>query len=71
MPIELMVVVERARGKYTTYCPEIPEVQGEGRTKIRALAALREAVVQLLDTRRETAIHSASLDAVFEMIRIE
>jgi hypothetical protein len=67
---EFMAVVERAGGKHIAHCPEIPEAKGEGRTKMGALVALRVAVVQILDDRRERAVRCASQEAMFETITI-
>ena len=68
---EFMAVVERAEGKFTAFCPELPGIGGEGRTKMGSLVALRVAVVQLLDDRRESAVRSAAPGAVFETISVE
>jgi hypothetical protein len=67
---KFMAVVEQVEGKYTAYCPEIPEAKVEGRTKTEVLVALRVAVVQILDERRGRAIDSASPNAVFDTISI-
>ncbi len=71
MENKFMAVVELVDGKYTAYCPEIPDAKVESLTKTEALAALRVAVVQILDKRRERAIDSASPNAVFETITVE
>ena len=68
---EFMAVVERTAGTFTATCPEIPEAKGEGRTKMGALVALRVAVIQLLDERRDQAVRNVPADAVLDSIRIE
>jgi len=68
---EFLAIVERTGEKCTATCPEIPEVIGEGRTRMGALVALRIAVVQLLDQRRDDATRNAAPNAAFETISIE
>jgi hypothetical protein len=65
-----MAVVERSDDKHTAYCPEIPEAKIESRTKIEALAALRVALIQILDERRGRAIDSATPNTIFETIAV-
>ena len=66
-----MAVVEQNEDKYTAHCPEIPEARVESRTKIGALAALRVAVVHILDERRERAVDAATTNTTFETITVE
>jgi len=68
---EFMAVVRRTGDVHTAHCPEIPEAKGEGRTKMGALVALRVAVVQILDERRENAARTAPANAVLETIHVE
>ena len=68
---EFLAIVKRTGEICTATCPEIPEVIGEGRTRMGALVALRVAVVQLLDQRRADATRHAPPDAVLETICIE
>ncbi len=67
---EFLAVVEPVNEWHQARCPEIPGVEGRGRTKMAALAGLGEAVASLLNDRRERATHSASKDALFESIRV-
>jgi predicted DNA-binding ribbon-helix-helix protein len=70
MENKFMAVVELVDGKFTAFCAEIPDAKVERPTKMEALSALRVAVIQILDQRRERAIDGASPNAVFEAIAI-
>ncbi len=65
---EFLTVIERIDGTHVAYCPEIPGVQGRGRTTIAAIVALHEVVKQTLTERREQGIRDAPQGAVFDTI---
>jgi hypothetical protein len=65
-----MAVVERVGDNHIAYCAEIPEAKVESRTMIGALAALRVAVVQIIDERRERAVDNATPNTLFETITL-
>ena len=68
---EFMAVVKRAGDMHTAICPEIPEAKGEGRTKMGALVALRVAVVEILDARRQSVARELLAGAELDTIHIE
>ena len=67
---EFMAVIEPVDGLHSARCPEIPGVEGRGRTKMAALAALGDAVARVFNDRRARAVQAASKDAIFESIRV-
>lgn len=57
MKNEFTAVVEQAEeGGYFAYCAEVPEANGQGKTKKEALDSLREAVELVLEDRREQGL---------------
>ncbi len=50
---EFTAVIERDEDWYIGYCPEIPEANGQGRTIEECRQNLAEAVVLVLEDRRE------------------
>jgi predicted RNase H-like HicB family nuclease len=67
---QFMAIIERRDGNHVAHCPEIPGVEGVGRTKMAALVDLREAVARMLAERRDQAVREASAGAVFDLITI-
>ncbi len=68
---EFFTVIERIDETHVAWCPEVPGVFGRGRTKMAALVDLREAVVQVLQERRERGISDAPKGAVFDRISVD
>jgi predicted RNase H-like HicB family nuclease len=59
-------------GEYTiAYCPEIPGANGQGRTKDEARRNLTEAIVLILQDRREEGLSGVPVDAEREIITVE
>jgi predicted RNase H-like HicB family nuclease len=46
-----------------SFCPEVPEANGQGRTREECLQSLKEAVLLLMEGRREDAARKLSGDA--------
>jgi predicted RNase H-like HicB family nuclease len=67
---QFFTVIERRDNTHVARCPEIPGVEGQGRTKMAALVDLREAVARTLAERRDRAVRDASPNAVFDVISI-
>lgn len=67
---QFVAIIERRDGNHVAHCPEIPGVEGVGRTKMAALVDLREAVARTLAERRDQAVREASASAVFDLISI-
>jgi predicted RNase H-like HicB family nuclease len=53
---EFTAVFERDGEWYVAYCPEIPGANGQGRTKEEARQSLVEAIVLILNDRREDGL---------------
>ena len=67
---QFMAIIERRDCNHVASSPEVPGVEGVGRTKMAALVDLREAVARTLAERRDQAIREASASAVFDLISI-
>ncbi|MCX6982648.1 MAG: type II toxin-antitoxin system HicB family antitoxin [Verrucomicrobiota bacterium] len=55
MDIPLTAEIHKEGDWFFAFCPEVPEANGQGRTKEECLASLREAVLLLMEDRREDA----------------
>ena len=55
MNVPLTAEIHRDGEWFVAFCPEVPEANGQGRTKEECLASLREAVLLLMEDRREDA----------------
>lgn len=53
---EFSAVLEREGDWFIAYALEVPGANGQGRTREEALESLREAVVLILEDRREDAL---------------
>ena len=67
---EFLALIERHDGMHIATCPEIPGVEGRGRTTMAALVDLRHAVAQTLVERRTLGIQLAPAGAVFDTIQV-
>ncbi len=67
---ELTAVIEREGDWYIGYCPEIPEANGQGRTVEECRQNLAEAVVLVLEDRREDALRGVPEDAIREVLKV-
>jgi predicted RNase H-like HicB family nuclease len=56
---EFTAIIERDGDWVIAYCPEIPGANGQGRTKEEARTSLAEAIVLILDDRREDGLRGA------------
>ncbi len=55
MDIPLTAEVHREADWYVAFCPEVPEANGQGKTEQECLQSLREAILLLMEDRREDA----------------
>jgi predicted RNase H-like HicB family nuclease len=55
MNVPLTVEIHRDGEWFVAFCPEVPEANGQGRTQQECLASLREAILLLMEDRREDA----------------
>lgn len=56
MASEFTAIIERDGDWYIAYCAEIPEANGQGRTKEEARESLAEAIKLVLEDRRKDAL---------------
>ena len=49
-------VVQRDGKWFIAFCPEVPEANGQGKTREECLKSLAEAIELVLDYRREQAM---------------
>ena len=55
MNIPLTAEIHQEGEWLVAFCPEVPEANGQGRTKEECLQSLREAVLLLMEDRGEDA----------------
>jgi predicted RNase H-like HicB family nuclease len=67
---EFTAVFEHDGDWVVAYCPEIPGANGQGRTKDEARESLAEAIVLILEDRREDGLRGVPADAEQEMITV-
>lgn len=67
---EFMAIIERGEEWYIAICPEIPEANGQGKTKDEARESLAEAIALVLEDRREEGLRGAAPGAIRERITV-
>ena len=65
---EFTAIMEREGDWHIAYCAEVPGANGQGRTREKCLANLREAIALILEHRREDALRSIPSDAQQELV---
>ena len=55
MNLKLTAEIHRDGEWFVGFCPEVPEANGQGRTPEDCLQSLKEAVLLLMEDRREDA----------------
>jgi len=60
---ESTAIVERDDPWFIAYCPEVSGANGQGATRDEALQSLREAIVLILEDRREEGLRGVPDDA--------
>jgi predicted RNase H-like HicB family nuclease len=60
--------VERDKGWYIAYCPEIPGANGQGKTKAAALKNLSSAIALILEDRRKDGLRGMPAKATREKV---
>ena len=53
---EFTAIIERDGEWYIAYCPEVPGANGQGLTKKECLESLRQAILLILEDRREDGL---------------
>ena len=65
---EFTAIIERDGEWHIAYCPEIPEANGQGRTKDEARESLAEAIALILEDRREDGLRGVPPEAIRETV---
>jgi predicted RNase H-like HicB family nuclease len=63
MNLKLTAEIHRDGEWYVGFCQEVPEANGQGRTREECVQNLKEAVLLLMEDRREDAARKLSADA--------
>ncbi len=63
MNLKMTAEIRRDGEWYVGFCQEVPEANGQGHTRDECLQSLKEAVLLLMDDRREDARRKLSRDA--------
>jgi len=58
--LKLTPEIHRDGAWYVAFCPEVPEANGQGRTHGECVQTLKEAVLLLMEDRREDALRKSS-----------
>ena len=61
MNIPLSAEMHREGEWFVAFCPEVPEANGQGKTREECLDSLREAILLLMEDRRQDAAKKAEL----------
>ena len=70
MKNEFTAIIERDGEWYTAFCPEIPEANGQGKTKDEARESLAEAIGLILEDRREESLRDMPPEALRETVTV-
>jgi predicted RNase H-like HicB family nuclease len=62
MNLKLTAEIHRDGEWFVGFCPEVPEANGQGRTPEDCVQSLKEAVLLLMEDRREDAARKLSKD---------
>ena len=60
MNVKLTAEIHREGEWYVGFCQEVPEANGQGRTSEECMQSLRDAVLLLMEDRREDARRNVS-----------
>ena len=67
---EFTGVFEQDEDWFIGYCPEVPGANGQGRTLEECRENLREAIVLILEDRREDALRGVPAEAIRETLAV-
>jgi predicted RNase H-like HicB family nuclease len=65
---EFTAIVEKDGPWYVAYCAEVPGANGQGKSREECLENLREAIILILDHRREDSLRAMPPDAKQELV---
>jgi len=63
MKLRFTAIIERGDKFLVASCPELPEANGQGKTRAAALRDLAASIQSVLEYRREEALAHSSPDA--------
>ena len=63
MKLRFTAIVEKGENQLVASCPELPEANGQGRTRAAALRDLAASIQSVLEYRRQEALAQISPDA--------
>jgi predicted RNase H-like HicB family nuclease len=67
---QFTAVVEKDGDWFIAFCPELPGANGQGRTKGECLDSLKDAIVLILEDRREEGLRGVPEDAIKEIVTV-
>jgi predicted RNase H-like HicB family nuclease len=67
---EYTAIIEREGDWYIAYCPEIPGANGQGKTIEECRTSLAEAIMLILEDRREDGLRGVPPDALRETVTL-
>jgi len=71
MKAEFTAIIEPApEGGYWAICPEVPGANGQGETVEEAKENLRQAIILILEDRREDILRGLPKDAIQDTVVI-
>ena len=68
---EFTAIIEKGEDWYIAYCPEIPGANGQGQTIEECKQSLSEAIILILEARRENAFRGIPKSAYKEVITVQ
>jgi predicted RNase H-like HicB family nuclease len=68
---EFTAIIEQDGDWFVAYCPEIAGANGQGRTKEECRESLADAIVLILEDRREDALRGVPSNAIRETVTVE
>ena len=68
---EFTAIIEQDEAWFIAYSPEIPGANGQGKTIEEARQSLREAIMLILEDRREDGLRGIPSDAIQETVIVE
>jgi predicted RNase H-like HicB family nuclease len=67
---EFTAIVEKDGPWHIAYCAEVPGANGQGASREECLASLRDAIVLILEQRREESLRALPPEAQQELVVI-
>lgn len=67
---EFTAVFEQEGDWFIGYCPEVPGANGQGRSLEQCRESLRDAIVLILEDRRQDGLRAVPADAIRETVTV-